>query len=849
MGKIFNFVIDWTKKKDGTPDFDGQAVLETQENLKPACAATTFDEGGFPAFAAKRGEHVNPDTLFSFMNFAFSKVLDAAHGGTLQAFLVTLLTTGFAYLGVDYTLICAGSSQLRSACCTFIDKAHKRSFMEWAMCGVNGFTNILANKVLVYIGLLLSTSERWQYATAVPEPSIDRVAVFPDVEVKVDRQKVDEVGDFHIKRVIRAIVQKITDGLVILLVPDDTADADMNGFTIRAPWMKGFCVLIRRGAFLKVWEALKLPWVLKDFEETPRDIRQLDMITFKSVYKACKCRPLASFEKAGLSNWQAYVHEFKRLGHHFRICVKDHDALRSVPYQQFQSMLVEDGELDWISKRSVEKMAAYKDPHHASHLLPKVLGKVARIWPSIFADEFVREQLQNAYVTRRWRMMGGQIPALMKYRFAAPDIVAVMQGLGGAPVTGIIPADHVVCNAKRGNRRAYNVGSKLDVTRCPHLDNAHMIRTVWMATGIWRPLFTGNTMFFSAHDMSMTAMQMDFDGDHVGVISDATWVAIAENSVKRNKNVPLYYEAKSSKPSEQVTKDEIVTLLSALEPAPVGKYAFALNKVYAMGKYMTEMIALLTKAGNTCIDAAKYITGNSGSMVGAGVQSIFKWLKKVAPGNPWFIAYAKSSPFVEGSFEKRAKKCVFYVTSAVDRYSRRICSEVPAELHLDGEQDFQFRWKMLCGRSDGQMTAPGLMAAFKDVVFAKAKEASEVRPGSDASTMNAFLEDQGAQIRGAMLEWGTAQGLDADAVVNGVVAGVYRITTNANLSAALKRYMWLAFGDLILANVEANLKAAGANPAAFEDDPEEEIDVMDDFSFAGGDEDFAYGEDAAFFID
>ncbi|MBQ1579712.1 MAG: hypothetical protein IIZ86_01095, partial [Firmicutes bacterium] len=577
----------------------------------------------------------------------------------------------------------------------------------------------------------------------------------------------------------------------------------------------------RRGHWVRAMQAQGLNPVQKDFEGVERDLRDLQLITFKSVYKACKCRPLPKLEAKGLSNWQAYVSEFKRLGHEFRVCVKDHDKLSSVPYQQFQTMLLEGEDLQWVTDRSVERLSAYKDPHHASHLLPVHMGKVARIWHDVMADEFVREQVDRAYVARRWQMLGGRVPAMMRYKFVAMDPVAIMQGLCHAKVTGLIPAKHVACNA-------YKPGKVLDVTRSPHFDNAHLLRRVFEPQA-FAGLYTGKTMFFSCKDIAMTTVQMDFDGDHGGVDEDETWVKIVRKSIAKTQNVPLYYVAKGSKPSERVTKDECVRMLSNIEPAPVGLYAFTLNKIYATGRYDARDIAFATEGGNTCIDAAKYITGNSGEMTGRGAAQVLAAYKGVK--NPLFVAYAKSSPFVEGSLAKRMANCEFYETSALDRYSAEIMRRTDAKLVMNGEESFQFRWKMLCAVTGTKLSIPEVAKVFEQEVFRHKKEEEAMGSALNEELFEEFLSEEMQRIRSAVFAAGTSVGASLDEIVNAVVVTAYRAGSKA-VATQMKRVMWMAFGDLLLKNVQANLRVSAEEIDAMESSEEEPV-CEDGFSYAG----------------
>lgn len=767
--------------------------------------------------------NVDPESMFIIVKHSFDKKAEGAE--KYQKVLNDILTNGLDYEGHHYLMFMASSGQLRNAAHTLIRADIAASFRSWLLCNVNDTVNAVANKTLVYRAVSsMSSSYKWEEATAMPSISIDNVAIFKDVESTVEGI-FDEVTSGKVERKKLSVTNKITDGYAICVV-DDEVEAELDAFTIRAPGFKGFTSFVKRSSLVKAIEKLGLNPIVKDKWGAEKDLRTLQLITFASVFKWCK----------SIDSWETYVAGFKRGKHVFRVCVKDHKGTADMPYQQFQTLQASKEDVDFLAQRSIDVMAAYDDPHNASHLLSKWMGKTARIYPDIFADEYTADLLQNAYASKRNKLAGGNIPHIAEYRFAAPDPVAVLQGLCGAEVTGMIAAKHVICNG-------YKPESLVDVTRSPHLDNAHCIRRVQRLPQEFEGLYTARTMYFSCKDATMNTLQMDFDGDHVCVSDNADIVRMALESLKTLKNVPLYYEAKGTKPG-QVTKEDCINLLSNLEAAPVGLFANTLTKLWANGVATEEdlrNVAFLTEGGNTCIDAAKYISGNAEDMTNPGarlaMETIGKKFKK-----PMFLAYKKSSPAVAGSFEKAAANCRVYENSSVEQYSQRIVNEVPETLELDGAEEFDFRWKMLCNTTVGVKKLSGLFGRdtglFNKLAYAHADEWRSV-DHSELTAVDQFMTEQVAKIRKSVFAFGAKNGFSMQETVNALVVGCYARTKENYEADQLKRTLWLCFGEELYNNVVANLGKE------IEDDNDEEFEDSDENEKVF----FSDGEDCFFSAD
>lgn len=727
-----------------------------------------------------------------------------------------ILHNGITIKGVHYVWVMAGSSQLRKANCTFIDETMKDEFLHWALCGVDDRRNLVANKTLVYRALSMSSTYSWysklprnKFYGLMTMPNIDKVGVFKDINSVVngvfDVVENDQVS-FNVERNVE---YKISDGVAYYIVDDEKLNSyekvkllkELESFTFRAPGFKGLMVPVLKSVLRNWIKFNKYNPIVKDFWGNEQNILDLEVITFGSVFKWSKC----------IDNFSVYQKSFKELGHEFRVCVTAHKRKADLPYQQIQTLQMSEADADLLAKAAAVKMNKACTTTGASELINGAMGEAVELYPALINDKYVFNCLSQAYKSKRWRISGGRIPEVSLNPFAAPDTVAVFEALLGNKPEGVIAANHVYCNLFKHN-------VDVDVTRCPHLDNAHCVRIVDEVEDTKLGFFTGSTMYFSCHDATMGALQMDFDGDHVNVTDNKFLVTKAKEAVAQLKNNPLYYEAKGSKAS-YATDEQIVTLLSAIEPAPVGLYANTLTKLWANGVHTTkekEEAAILTEGANSCIDAAKYISGNSveaASSRGLKLIENFRGIKL-----PEFHAFAKSSAFKPGSYEERADKCRYYENSGLDRYSHSFRKYAKDSFCVDELADVRPDVQMLINGTVS--VVPGLMTivtgASDEGLFRSLSREFE----SDLKLMQNSLKDEEDQlakevkmeqfstqrakeIRSQILNYAADRGFEANTAINYMIK--YVMTLKIRIGT-MDRLLWQCFGHEIVENIKKNLE-------------------------------------------
>ena len=720
--------------------------------------------------------------------------------------LSNICATGYMLNGIRYVVFMCGASDGRKATFSAINDTIYPIMGKWAMCGLSTKDMKLAiNKYMAYIGLLSSASKPFKevFGEAV---NIRRVVIIKDIDVFIDAL-VDYVsmteGVSHKKA--RKIVVNAFDGFGIVRKELTNGES----CTIRGPWMKAFVQAID---FTKLAVWCFEQGIHPEFVDRWGNIIQLkdaDMILTESCFKTAKL----------YQSWEQYCTAFEDLGHEICVCVREHKPkLKGLPYQQGQTLAgTEDDAISFMqhAKKSVYK---YHEAKEAAGLLRGYQRQAAKMYPALLNESHTKRTVQEMYKTKRNDMLGGRIPELGYNAFLAPDPVAFAQHLFGLPITGALKAGECYCSAAKTGF--------VDVTRNPHLDNAHVI----LNNVEHCALAEGPTMFINIFDMTTIRLRADYDGDHVWYSQNGHLLELVSRTYEDLKNIPIDWDAPKA-PKSDINKSAIAGFITnLLHGSEIGLYADALTKMWAHG-YDRDVCDWLTYAGNVLIDAAKH--GSIKIKMPDAVQA----LSKVSL--PLFAMYAKATVEHPANTSYWTQKCITntgiempprcaYSGSFLDMYSKKIQENVPDTLTIDETEDLIFDSTMLmidpkrsvsgfaglCKKGTyndmtGKFDNCGL---FQNIAFRHSTEWNKLV--GDTSFFNNRTEwelETGRAARKEIIEWGreknpemTDEQID-DTSFDIITRCIFNTKMTEGMDTVIKQAYWRIYGDKAVNALMTNL--------------------------------------------
>ena len=425
---------------------------------------------------------------------------------------------GYTLNNKVYAPTFAAASDVRKATSTWINREIAPSFWKWAMCGltlpdISG--KIALNKYMAYIGLLASASKPFSDVFG-KEFDVSRIAVVPDAYVAVDGV-VDFVNadDTIEHKVNRKVEINAFDGFAI--IRSDLTKGE--SCTLRGPWLKIFAQATNWSK-LFVWAKANGKDSFVDYYGTTRYLKDVDLIITESCFKAKKL----------YKSWEQYTHAFKELGHTVCVCVQEHAPhAKGMPYQQGQTLQGSEEDALLFAEYAKETVSKYEKEHNAIELLSGAHRAVARMYPTLLAESHTARTIQEKYTSKRNQMLGGRIPELGFNAFLAPDMVAFAQHVFGLEITGSLKAGECsVSTMPKG---------LVDVTRSPHLDNAHVLLSNQQTMSLVPS--TTPTMFINIFDLTPIRLRADYDGDHVWYSDDPLLIALVKKTESVLDNLPI----------------------------------------------------------------------------------------------------------------------------------------------------------------------------------------------------------------------------------------------------------------------------------------------------------------------
>lgn len=723
--------------------------------------------------------------------------------------LTNMVASGFMLNGIIYKPFMAGASDARKATSSWVNEEILPELGKWAMCGLQTKNMKLAiNKYMAYIGLLSSASKPFADVFG-KKVDIRRVAIIKDGEITVNG-KVDLADMGGVEHdVDRDITINAFDGYGIIRKELTNGES----CTIRGPWLKAF-VQATNWSKLFGFAVNNGKKYFVDFWGNEVALKDVDMILTESCFKTAKL----------YESWDQYCTAFESLGHEVCVCVREHEPkLKGLPYQQGQTLAgTEDDAISFMqhAKKSVYK---YHQPKEAAGLLRGSHKQAAKMYPAMLNEGYTKRALQEMYETKRNDMLGGRIPELGYNAFLAPDPVAFAQHLFGLPITGSLKVGECFCSAAKPGF--------VDVTRNPHLDNAHVVLNNVENC----ELAEGPTMFINIFDMTTIQLRADYDGDHVWYSQDAHLLELVERTYENIRNLPVDWDAPKA-PKSDITKSAIAGFITNLiHGSEIGLYADALTKMWNQ-KYDRDTCAWLTYAGNVLIDAAKH-----GSIKVVKPEAV-KALNLVSL--PLFAMYAKADvdrPAGSDHWlaERKTKtgitlppRCA-YSGSFLDMYSKAIQENIPEELKVEGLEDEIFDVSVMMidthrkigkftglskkGIYDPETNSFKECGLFQDIAFRHSTEWNKlVGDTSFFANRREWEEETGKAARKEIIDWARVQYPDVevsderldDACYDIIVRHIFNTKMSDGMDTVIKQAFWRIYGDKAVKTLKANLNTS-----------------------------------------
>lgn len=714
--------------------------------------------------------------------------------------------------GKIFNVFASGSSDNRKATDAWLRHDLVSELGKWCMCGLQTKNMKLAiNKYMAYIGLLFSASKPF---TDVFGKKIDirRVGIIKDVDVFVNALVDFVATEGNVShKIARKIVICAFDGFGIIR-KDITKGESV---TIRGPWLKAFVQAIdwhKLVAFC-VARGIKLSFV--DFWGNEINLKDVDMILTESCFKTVKL----------YESWDQYCTAFEELGHEIRVCVREHaPKLKGLPYQQGQTLMGNEDDATSFAMHAKKTVYKYHDVANAPKLLRGAHQQAAKMYPALMTEGHTKRAMQEMYTTKRNDMLGGRIPELGYNAFLAPDPIAFVEHLFGLEIKGCLKAGECFCaSAKEG---------LVDVTRSPHLDNAHVLLNNVASC----PLAEGPTMFINIFDTTTIQLRADYDGDHVWYSQDEHLLRLVEETYEKLNNIPVDWDvAKAEKVA--ITKSAIANFcINLIHGSEIGLYADALTKMWNHG-YDRDVCDWLTYAANVLIDAAKHASVNIKK------PEAVKALNNVSL--PLFAMYAKAdADRPVGDYWLKERKVMTrsgrevtlpprcaYSGSFLDMYSKKVQENVPETFTIEGLDNEIFDvTKMMVDahRKIGKLTGLSKKGfyneqtgkfdgcgLFQEIAFRHSTEWNKLVGDTSFFTHRREWEEEVAkEARKEIIAWARAQYEGAtdvsderieDACYDIIVRNIFNTKMSDGMDTVIKQAFWRIYGDKCVKVLKKNL--------------------------------------------
>lgn len=763
----------WQESKDWRKSVINRVLTKEKGKLSDILDKRAEDR----AFRQLNPEALNTKNVISLFESSLTRALKLKTNELTDLVIVVnvfffqvfknIILDGFMYKGEKYIFLTASAGQIRQKKAVFIKESAYAEVKDRLTCGldfdeINYAGGVNPNKYLAYLALNNSATDVWE------DFDIDKAIVVDDFETDVPGL-VDYISDitYEIERKHMGVTIPHMDGCGIMLGEKTRM--------VRGPWFKGLLVTFAFDEFIR--EKCGGEAVVCDIYGNEHHIiaEKVKYIFTKSQFKMAKY----------YDSWECYKAKFKNYGCEFCYCNIEEDYIPKarINYQMLQTLTdMTDEEIGRITQQTVDEIETIGSDYQTTM---RLLGatdyntdkswfqEALMIYPELFKDQYSRDVLKQTKKSLVKQAKAGRLRVNGHYTFLSPDLYAFCEWLflGEQDPKGLLDDGQVYC-------RDYQDGDELACLRSPHLYREWPIRNNVRHAELDRWFGMTKCVYTSCHDTISRILQFDVDGDKTLVIKDRVLTKIA----KRNMQdiVPLYYEMKKAKGGLLSNEALYDGMTKAFTCGNVGPVSNNVTKIWNHDKITPQEIKAikwLCMESNFTIDSAKTL------YMPTRPKEIDKIIKSYTKANvPYFFQFAKDKfPYqTEKSNESAMNRLSLSIPDKKIKYCKNIS---------------KFDYRMLMNQDVGLDIREDskIIERYKyynthqNFLF---KTDDENHANQEDLYMYAFVRDKILEEAGGEIDY----------VVNTLVSYLYTVQKTST-----KKMLWACFGDVIVANLKANV--------------------------------------------
>ena len=567
-----------------------------------------------------------------------------------------ILKNGFIINGVKYVICESSSSMTRNAILSFIDYKIKFKIDEIIKMG-NYVDDTVISKYRAYRGLMLSSCFIMENYTPKIIVTKEFDHVIKDVKIRYladewceftnERGEVVKYKKKVIKDDVRDISENVFDGCGIMHPVVAERISKMFGFgekfnscIIRAPYIKG-CV--HKVDYTKFFMDRGIEWI-KDIWGVEHSIYEPMIIIDESMYKGYKYFKYYDDYR----DWDYYWEMFDKYHHCMGIAKYNFSSDEEKYYTRGNYQILQDLQLDYsefkhlsdvtmdffenVMDGKIEYMLAFLGLVGGTNKAVSCYTRAVERDYRMLEEEGVRNNIKHLIKGYVDDAKAGKIWLKGCFKFAAPDLIAFMEHVGGLEVKGCLGAQQIWTKGRIG----YQIGKQYLITRNPHITSSEH-DVVVAASNEEIEKYIGHLENVCMIDMYSPHMNRlngcDFDGDILFVLDEPVMIQGVDMSVP----VVMDVDDKITILPQDYNEENICELILHNLDNRIGEYSnYAtcyhnkMKKTEKTKKIHDDYIATLSVMTGKEIDAAK-----------CGIRfNLPRQISKYARPLPYFMQFA-----------------------------------------------------------------------------------------------------------------------------------------------------------------------------------------------------------------